>query len=120
MLKGCTKYVGSDRYAYLIVGIRNNGKELILEKPEIERADSNGFFSDQQAYTYKRKFGEKKIILHYRYGAWWELATCPDRIKRIHDAKRYNNPNYQPPKNVYWGKWSVGFDGMQHYVDPSF
>ena len=117
--RGMTRYMWSDRYAYFINSISDDGKTIVIERPLRGRTDKNGM-SESQSYSYARNPDAEPITLRFRYGAWWEVATCPDRIRRYHAMKSYNNPKYKPVKTVYWEKWSVGFHGMSEYFDYSF
>lgn len=46
---GVTEGIGSDRYAYTIIEVRRDGKELVIQRDNATRTDTNGL-SESQTY----------------------------------------------------------------------
>src|SRR6187549_2505121 len=70
--EGATEYGWTDRYAYWVTWVSEDGKACKLIRAKAVRTDGNGM-SESQSYRYERYSNEnegKAIDLVFKWGAW--------------------------------------------------
>lgn len=80
--KGATLLMWTDRHAYEVMEVLNDGKRVRLRQYDAERTDDNGM-SDSQSYKYE-KLNETDEFYVWRYSAWYREVEC------IRLTKEYN------------------------------
>lgn len=66
--KGCTLLSWTDRHAYEVMSVSEDGKRVVIQQYLPERTDKNGM-SESQDYSYTKLNGFNEVIL-WRNGAW--------------------------------------------------
>lgn len=66
--KGCTLLSWTDRHAYEVMSVSEDGKRVVIQQYKPERIDSNGFSEDQH-YKYEVLNGFDEVIV-WKWGAW--------------------------------------------------
>ena len=95
--KGCTEVMWSDRHAWFINSVSEDGKTIEIERPKVVRTDSNDM-SECQTYDFQRRDNPIKYTLRFAYKGWWVLNS---------EGKRHR-------------KMRLDFHGMSEYFDYSF
>jgi len=67
--KGATILMSSDRAAYQVMSVSNNGKRVIVKRCLSKRIDKNGAFTEDQTYDYS-KLSECEEVIVWRHNAW--------------------------------------------------
>ena len=94
---GVTESIGSDRYAYTLVEINRNGKELVIQADEVKRVDENGAFSEAQKYEYIQNEKGKKIVITLRKnGRYKRKGETLNSSYNYHIGQRnaYRDPSF--------------------------
>ena len=68
--EGATILGWTDRKAYEVISVSNDGKEVVLQRYSPRRADDRGM-TDAQEYIYDTLI-ESYLTLRFRYGRWYE------------------------------------------------
>lgn len=68
--EGATKLMYSDRQAYTVVFVSEDGKTVHIRRCRAIRTDSNGAHTESQDYRYEEMPEAKVTVLRYRNGAW--------------------------------------------------
>lgn len=98
--EGATEFLWTDRNAYWVTWVSEDGKECEIVRANAIRTDSNGM-SDAQSYRYEHFTNEgNPTRLYFKWGAW-----------------RKYSPNSVETK---WPKISIKFGVMREYYDYSF
>ena len=101
---GATVLHWSDRHAYWVDWVSEDGKECQVSRALTFRTDQNGM-SDCQSYRYERNpdVERMKFNLRYRYGSWWLYEWDENGVEKIFTRKL----------NIVFGR-------MDEYYDYSF
>lgn len=101
--QGATVLHWSDRHAYFVDWVSEDGKECMIERVIAKRTDEGGM-SDAQEWSYHRNPDPNRlrIMIRYRYGAWWTYSQ---------DAEG---------KKHYINKLNIIFGVIREYYDFSF
>lgn len=102
--KGATILHWTDRTAYFVNWVSEDGKKVKIERAEAIRTDNLGM-SDAQHYRYERSENAYVEELVFRYGAWY------------HDAGK---GSFADQIGQRFAKKNVVFGMMQAYHDYSF
>lgn len=97
--KGATELCWTDRHAWFVQEVSNDGKRVIIEGTDAIRTDDNGM-SESQSYRYKPNGNIRE--LRFLWGAW-----------------RYKYQHNGMPKPKYH-KMNIVFGYMNEYYDFSF
>ena len=97
--KGATELLWTDRYAYFVDQVSEDGKQCVLERAKAI-AEFAGM-TDSQSYRYERDLKPNTIVLRFRYNSWWK--------------QQYDRDN-----NVVYSKINISFGHMEEYYDFSF
>ena len=96
--KGATELMWTDRKAWFVNWVSDDGKECRIEKAKAIRTDNRGV-CESQSYRYERTGHE--ITLRYMWGAW-----------------RYKDD--LGLSDAVWHKMNIVFGYMNEYYDFSF
>ena len=72
--EGATVLLWTDRHAYFVDYVSEDGKEVVIERADCKRVDNLGM-SDQQFYHYGRNINANKITLRFKYRKWRDKQT---------------------------------------------
>ncbi len=67
--KGATILQWSDRHAYEVLSVENDGTRVKLQRYNSKRIDSNGM-SDVQEYEYKELLQNSEIVIVWKFDSW--------------------------------------------------
>ena len=80
---GATELMWTDRHAYTVVEVQNNGTRLVLQRDTATRTDSNGM-SESQNYAYARDpQGEKVVVSRRRNGKFVKVGNDAKNGRRF-------------------------------------
>ena len=72
--KGATELLWTDRHAYFVDWVSEDGKECKIQRADAVRIDGQGM-SDDQEYRYDRIEGAGHYHLRFTYGKWRDKET---------------------------------------------
>ena len=98
--KGATILHWTDRAAYFVNSVSEDGKTVEIERAKVIRVDNNGV-GDTQDYKYERDPNAQPEIIKFRYGKW----------RRVY--KEFGGKTTYAPINIIFGS-------MCEYYDYSF
>lgn len=98
--KGATILHWTDRAAYFVNSVSDDGKTVEIERAKAVRVDNNGV-GDAQDYRYERDPNAQPEIIKFRYGKWRQV------YKELGGKTTYT------PINIMFGS-------MCEYYDYSF
>jgi len=98
--KGATVLHWTDRSAYFVNQVSEDGKEVIIERANAIRTDNYGM-SDSQDYRYERDPRAEPQTIRFTYGKWRRVYTNREGKKET------------SPINIIFGT-------MREYYDFSF
>ena len=81
--EGCTILSWTDRHAYEVISVANNGKRVIIQQYLPERIDKYGM-SDCQEYKYEKLDGHDKVIV-WRYNSWYTEYNMIEFINEYYE-----------------------------------
>lgn len=69
--KGATRLLYSDRNAYQVMEVSEDGSRVVLRRCNSKRIDNNGFFSESQKYDYS-ELSKRETVVVWRNNRWRE------------------------------------------------
>jgi len=101
--KGATELCWSDRHAYEVLSVSEDGMSCIIDQYDAKRIDKNGM-SESQEYEYKKLHGNPiKLVWRKKMGGCWCKATKELRI--IPKAEKFMDT-----KSKHWGDYQRVID----------
>ena len=68
--EGATELLWSDRHAYDVTFVSEDGKQCKIRPCIATRTDKNGYYTESQDYKYEPNPKAKETLLVYRNGSW--------------------------------------------------
>ena len=68
--EGATELCWSDRHAYDVTFVSEDGKQCKIRPCIATRIDKNGYYTESQDYKYEPNLEAKETLLVYRNGSW--------------------------------------------------
>lgn len=100
--EGATILHWTDRSAYFVNSVSEDGKSVVIERTNPVRIDNNGM-SESQQYKFERDSDAKPETIRFRYGKW-----------------RYEYVDDETGKKTYGSPVKIIFGVMREYYDYSF
>lgn len=98
--KGATVLHWTDRSAYFVNEVSNDGKTVVIERAKAVRTDDYGM-SEAQSYKYERDENAQPETIKFTYGKWRRVYT------------NWEGKKETSPINIIFGT-------MREYYDYSF
>lgn len=107
---GATMYVGSDRYAMVVVDVISDKKIKVtyLDDDYDKLVEKDGIdYLPEEYLNHYREFGEYDPILGHSHGL-------------LHTYTLRKNGRWMPMGSEMWGTCSIHIGKANNYMDPSF